>query len=79
MRQDLTEEAWLPRLQGIDLVINAVGIIREQGDQRFDSLHRDAPIALFRAAQRAGVKKIIQIGIVLLMVFKRIPGLEGLL
>ena len=45
----------------MDLVINAVGIIREQGAQRFDALHRDAPIALFRACAEARVKRVIQI------------------
>lgn len=52
---------WLPRLAGIDVVINAVGIIRETRTQHFDALHRDAPIALFRAAAQCGVKKVVQI------------------
>jgi uncharacterized protein YbjT (DUF2867 family) len=59
--RDLSVADWLPRLQGVDLVINAVGIIREQGAQRFDALHRDAPIALFRACAEAGVGRVIQI------------------
>ena len=52
---------WLPRLRNVDLVINAVGIIREHGSQRFDRLHRDAPIALFRACAETGVRRVIQI------------------
>jgi len=52
---------WLPRLQGIDVVINAVGIIRETGSQSFKALHTAAPCALFKAAEQAGVKKIIQV------------------
>ncbi len=59
--RDHNEEIWLPRLSGIDVVINAVGIIRETRKQHFDALHRDSPIALFRAAEKSGVKKIIQI------------------
>jgi nucleoside-diphosphate-sugar epimerase len=59
--RDLAIADWLPRLHGVDLLINAVGIIREHGTQRFDRLHRDAPIALFRACAVAGVRRVIQI------------------
>lgn len=52
---------WLPHLQGTDAVINAVGIIGERGSQRFDTLHAAAPIALFRACQQAGVRRVVQI------------------
>lgn len=52
---------WLPRLEGIDVVINTVGIIRETGQQTFDALHTKAPIALFRACEQAGVKRVIQV------------------
>ncbi|MDH5785498.1 MAG: NAD(P)H-binding protein [Chromatiales bacterium] len=60
-RRDHNEDIWLPRLANIDVVINAVGIIRQTRSQRFDALHRDAPIALFRAAEKSGVKRVIQI------------------
>jgi len=59
--RDVSVADWLPRLHGVDLVINAVGIIREGGTQRFDLLHRDAPIALFRACVESGVRRVIQI------------------
>lgn len=59
--RDHTPEAWLPRLAGVQAVINAVGILRETTDQRFDALHERAPIALFQAAARAGVSRVIQI------------------
>lgn len=52
---------WLPRLDGIDVVINAVGIIRETGLQTFEALHTAAPCALFKACEKAGVKRVIQI------------------
>jgi uncharacterized protein YbjT (DUF2867 family) len=54
-------EAWLDHLQGVDLVINAVGIIRESGRQTFQALHEQAPIALFQACESAGVRRVIQI------------------
>ena len=52
---------WLPFLQGVDAVINSVGIIGESGTQRFDVLHTQAPAALFRACVRAGVRRVLQI------------------
>lgn len=47
---DIIPEVWAPRLEGVDAVINAVGIIREVGSDRFEPLHGRAPLALFTAA-----------------------------
>ncbi|MES2483911.1 MAG: SDR family oxidoreductase [Pseudomonadota bacterium] len=52
---------WQPHLQGIDAVVNTVGIIRETAGQSFEDLHHRAPAELFRACAAAGVKKVIQI------------------
>ena len=52
---------WLPHLQGVDVVINSVGIIYETRRQHFSTLHTLAPIALFEACVLAGVKRVIQI------------------
>lgn len=52
---------WLPHLQGIDVVINSVGIIGESGAQRFEALHHRAPVALFRACRQTGVRRVMQI------------------
>jgi len=59
--KDHNLEDWLPRLNNIDVVINAVGIIRERRGQSFEDLHTLAPIALFQAAKQVGIRKIIQI------------------
>jgi uncharacterized protein YbjT (DUF2867 family) len=59
--KDFSEADWLPRLQGVDAVINAVGIIRERGTQTFDAIHSRAPRALFAACIKAGVRQVIQI------------------
>lgn len=59
--KDHAEECWTSRLADIDIVINAVGIIREHGHQTFEALHHRAPAALFRAAARSGVRRVIQI------------------
>lgn len=60
-RRMLTEIDWLPHLEGVDAVINSVGIIGESGTQRFDVLHTQAPAALFRACLRAGIRRVLQI------------------
>jgi len=59
--KDTQIDDWLPRLKNIDIVINAVGIIKETKNQTFDTLHRDTPIALFKACEKIKVKKVIQI------------------
>jgi uncharacterized protein YbjT (DUF2867 family) len=59
--KETDEESWQSKVAGFDIVINAVGIIQENAHQSFDNLHTKAPIALFGACQKEGVKKIIQI------------------
>ena len=59
--RDTDESVWCPRLIGIDVVINAVGILRETRHARFDELHHLAPCALFNACASAGVKRVIQV------------------
>lgn len=58
---DLQPEAWLPRLAGIDAVVNCAGILRERGGTRFESVHVTAPRALFAACERLGVRRVIQV------------------
>lgn len=59
--RDVDAAAWLGRLTGIDVVINAVGILRESGTQTFDAIHSRTPRALFAACLQAGVKRVVQI------------------
>lgn len=59
--RDTQPALWASRLRGIDVVINAVGILKEQGDQTFEALHVQGPLALFEACARAGVQRIVQI------------------
>ncbi len=44
-----------------DVVVNAVGILIERGDERFDTVHVAAPRALFEACARAHVARVVQI------------------
>lgn len=59
--RDLSAREWLPKLAGIDAVINAVGILREHGEQTFEQIHKRAPQALFTACVVAGVRRVVQI------------------
>jgi uncharacterized protein YbjT (DUF2867 family) len=58
---DLTADQWLVRLDGIEAVINAIGILAERGAQTFGHVHTHAPIALFTACRMRGVQQVIQI------------------
>jgi len=58
---DHSPDLWLDRVRGMDVVINAVGIIRQTSRRSFDALHVKAPIALFEACHKAGVAKVIQV------------------
>ena len=59
--RDLSPSDWIPRLANVDCVINAVGILRERGDQTFERIHDRAPRALFEACVHAGVTRVIQV------------------
>lgn len=58
---DTDPAVWRPRLTGIDVVINAVGIITETAERRFETIHHRAPAALFAACADTGVSRVIQL------------------
>lgn len=60
-RVDTTPAAWVDRLRGIHVVINAVGILREGDGGDFDRIHHRAPVALFDAAAQTGVRRVLQL------------------
>ena len=55
-----TAAEWAPHLQGVDVVVNAVGLLRESKRQTFAAIHVDAPKALFAACAKAGIR-VVQI------------------
>ena len=59
--RDTDAATWLPRLQGIDAVVNAVGVLRDSAARPIDAVHRDTPIALFDACAQAGVQRVVHI------------------
>jgi uncharacterized protein YbjT (DUF2867 family) len=65
LRLDFTElpphDQLVEQLAGIEVVVNAVGILRENASQDFERVHFAAPAALFAACAAAGVRRIVQI------------------
>lgn len=59
--QDTRPEAWLPRLQGVDAVVNAVGVLRDHATRPMQAIHADTPAALFEACAQAGVRRVVHI------------------
>lgn len=57
----LSAEAWLPVLDGVDAVVNAAGILREEGNQSFEAIHYAAPLALAHACVAKRVGCFVQI------------------
>ncbi len=52
---------WEEKLDGVDIIINAVGIIQQTGSNTFESVHYMGPRGLFQAGINSGIKKVIQI------------------
>lgn len=59
--RDTQVATWLPRLQCIDAVINAVGVLRDTARRPIAAVHTDTPKALFDACVQAGVRRVIQV------------------
>lgn len=53
--------AWHELLDGVDAVVNVVGLFREQGSQTFQALHVNGPVALFDACRAGGVSRVVQV------------------
>lgn len=54
---------WAERLRDaqVDTVVNCVGILKPSRGQRFERVHAQGPIELFRGAALAGVRRVIQV------------------
>lgn len=59
--RDDRPEDWIPRLAGIDAVVNCAGILRERGADTHAQVHEAVPAALFAACVRAGVDRVVQV------------------
>jgi uncharacterized protein YbjT (DUF2867 family) len=61
LRDATTPEAWLPHLGGIDAVVNCAGVLQDSSRDSPGKVHREMPLALWRACESAGVRRIIQV------------------
>ena len=59
--KDIEESVWLPRLKGMQVVINAVGVLRDGKDTPMQRLHAQTPAALYSASAKAGVGRVVHI------------------
>ncbi len=65
--KDITSDIWIKKLEeknqekNIDIVINAAGILQNTRRNNIQSIQTLAPIALFKACEKIGIKKIIQL------------------
>ncbi|MFB3080411.1 MAG: NAD-dependent epimerase/dehydratase family protein [Nitrosomonadaceae bacterium] len=59
--KDTTKEIWLQRFKGISVVINAVGVLRDNHQNPMQQLHNETPVALFAACTEAKIERVIQI------------------
>ena len=55
------EAAFRRALEGMDVIVNCIGIFRQAGDQTFDAIHVKGPALLFGLAQASGVQGIVHL------------------
>jgi uncharacterized protein YbjT (DUF2867 family) len=51
-------DAWTPLIEGVDVVINCVGILRQRPNESYDGVHHRAPAALAGACARLKIRLI---------------------
>jgi uncharacterized protein YbjT (DUF2867 family) len=59
--KDTCKDVWLPRLVGINVVVNAVGVLRDSPGKPMQQIHAATPAALFAAATETAVERIVHI------------------
>lgn len=48
-------------VEGVDAVVNAVGVLAPSGSQSFEALHVEGPRAISKAAREAGVERLVHV------------------
>lgn len=59
--ENVRVDTWLTLLEGVDVVVNCVGIVQETRSQSLSAVHDEAPRALFKACEVSGIKRVVQI------------------
>ena len=57
-------EAWRPLLEGVDAVVNCVGVLQDGAGDSLTLAHETGPAALFEACTAAGVRRLIHVSAV---------------
>lgn len=58
LERQVEPDSWMDMLDGIDAVVNCVGILRQRGRETYQRVHHRAPAALAMACARAGVRLV---------------------
>jgi uncharacterized protein YbjT (DUF2867 family)/uncharacterized membrane protein YphA (DoxX/SURF4 family) len=61
LARDCDAGTWLPRLEGIDAVVNCAGILQERRSSRAQAIHVAAPAALYAACLRSNARRVVLI------------------
>jgi len=56
-----SEADWLPRLSGVDAVVNCAGLLQDGPGESTRGVHAAGAAALFRACERAGVRRVVHL------------------
>lgn len=56
-----TADDWLPHLQDVHAVINAVGHLRGSAQAPLECIHAEAPVALFDACAKLDIRRVMQL------------------
>lgn len=59
--RDDDPDVWIPRLRDIDAVVNCAGILRERGRETHARVNERTPVALFRACEQLGIRRVVQL------------------
>jgi uncharacterized protein YbjT (DUF2867 family) len=59
-----TEADWLRRLSGVDAVVNCAGLLQDAPGESTRGVHASGAAALFRACERAGMRRVIHVSAV---------------
>jgi uncharacterized protein YbjT (DUF2867 family) len=59
--QALSPSRWRPALQGVQAVVNAVGVLRDTRRRPMTLVHARAPLALFQACAELGVRRVLHV------------------
>lgn len=54
-------EDWRPHLDGVEAVVNCAGVLQDSIRDSTSAVHAEAPAALWRACEAAGVRRVVQV------------------